>query len=1056
MATNACVQQHDDYFDAVEELSSESDSLSDDSEGSTFELQQVHTNQEFHSSHYDFWCGNPKSIDERRDDFIRKTGFVLDRCQTAREGPDETNNEHGDGNDLSGNNSHEVSVNEDFQNLLLRIQRLDDGRRRRSLDNVDEVEDDDDDEGMHRKVDEVGSSKVYESDEFQETFGSSSTLMQHFMRESADDIAQQCKRKDECKELGWLKRLSFKAANMFHNNKDKENKETFHNSRKLFGSRSPRVRVHSHKKWSKELSSLYHKQEFPAHKGSILCMKFSHDGQYLATGGEDGILKVWNIVEEERMTDLDLLSFSVISAGLNVSVNGIPKLASLLRFKEEARVMNKVKKSGDSGGDGIMVPRKVFRIVETPCHEFYGHEGEIPDISWSKNGRLLSSSVDNTVRLWKVGRNKCIRVFPHNDFVTCAQFNPVDDNYFISGSIDGKVRVWDVRRCQVLDWIDIKEIVTAICYRPDGKGGIVGSMVGNCSFFDITGSVPLIDRGSQVFASFTADGKHIISATDDSNVYIWNYVNNERARNRKSKNLWSFESFLSPNALIALPWHGITSTSTLPSTTTRHPSTPRHTPESSAPRGNYRSVSHANGVPSQRHTQESSLPRGNYRSVIHDDGVPLPRHTHESFVQKSNYHSVSHDDEVPLPKHTQESSIQRSNYRSVSHYGGLPSARNTRESSIPRGNYRSVSHVDRVPLPRLSIPRGYYRSVSHVDRVSSSRNTQESYDPRGDYHSVSHDDGMPSQRHNQESPVPWGNYRSVSHVDKAPSTKSTKESSVPRENYRSASHDNGVRSPQHTQESDVPRGNYRSVNHVERAPLPRNTQESSVPRGYYRSMSHVDRAPLTRNTKESFVPMENYHSVSHDDGVRSPQHTHKSPVPRGNYRSVSHVDRVPSPRNTHESSVPWGSYRTVSHTDRVPSPRHTEESSVPRGKYRSLSHDDGVPSPGHTPESSVPRGNFRSVSHDGVPSTALSPAMGDVDYEFLRNVCESILSGSHMWGLVIVTGGKDGHIRTYHNYGLPVRYPTGKSLKSSFSLSNIRNRCRENCGNSVSSSSFSR
>lgn len=53
--------------------------------------------------------------------------------------------------------------------------------------------------------------------------------------------------------------------------------------------------------------------------------------------------------------------------------------------------------------------------------------------------------------------------------VTCIQFNPVDDNHFISGSIDGKVRIWEITGCQVVDWTDIKDIVTAVCYRPDGK-----------------------------------------------------------------------------------------------------------------------------------------------------------------------------------------------------------------------------------------------------------------------------------------------------------------------------------------------------------------------------------------------------------------------------------------------------------------------------------------------------------------------------------------------------------------------------------------------------------
>ena len=45
----------------------------------------------------------------------------------------------------------------------------------------------------------------------------------------------------------------------------------------------------------------------------------------------------------------------------------------------------------------------------------------------------------------------------------------MDDNYFISGSIDGKVRIWAIPQCHVVDWTDIREIVTAVCYRPNGQ-----------------------------------------------------------------------------------------------------------------------------------------------------------------------------------------------------------------------------------------------------------------------------------------------------------------------------------------------------------------------------------------------------------------------------------------------------------------------------------------------------------------------------------------------------------------------------------------------------------
>nr|GEV53659.1 glyceraldehyde-3-phosphate dehydrogenase, cytosolic [Tanacetum cinerariifolium] len=48
-----------------------------------------------------------------------------------------------------------------------------------------------------------------------------------------------------------------------------------------------------------------------------------------------------------------------------------------------------------------------------------------------------------------------------------------------------KVCIWDVHSCHVTDWIDLGDIVSAVCYNPDGKGSIVGTLDGKCSFYDI-------------------------------------------------------------------------------------------------------------------------------------------------------------------------------------------------------------------------------------------------------------------------------------------------------------------------------------------------------------------------------------------------------------------------------------------------------------------------------------------------------------------------------------------------------------------------------------------
>ena len=68
------------------------------------------------------------------------------------------------------------------------------------------------------------------------------------------------------------------------------------------------------------------------------------------------------------------------------------------------------------------------------------------------------------------------------------------------------------------------------------------------------------DGGTSMTASFTSDGKHIIAATDNSAVYMWNHPGNEKIPNTKVKTIWTCESFSSPNALIALPWQGFKST----------------------------------------------------------------------------------------------------------------------------------------------------------------------------------------------------------------------------------------------------------------------------------------------------------------------------------------------------------------------------------------------------------------------------------------------------------------------------------------------------------------
>lgn len=54
-------------------------------------------------------------------------------------------------------------------------------------------------------------------------------------------------------------------------------------------------------------------------------------------------------------------------------------------------------------------------------------------------------------------------------------------------------------------------------------------------------------------------------------------------------------------------------------------------------------------------------------------------------------------------------------------------------------------------------------------------------------------------------------------------------------------------------------------------------------------------------------------------------------------------------------------------------------------------------------------------------SPKLSSSMHKSQYKFLKSSFQSS-SNSHAWGMVIVTAGWDGRIRSFHNYGLPISH----------------------------------
>ncbi|KAK9161070.1 hypothetical protein Syun_007411 [Stephania yunnanensis] len=626
-------EEEDQFFDTREEISSVSDSGSDcfDDFNCGHTASSGPVNLGDGRFDYEIWTKNPVSVEERRQNFFDWLGLSM--CKTSKDehSGDSIENEAPFNVDRVRERCGAVLANSDSkhlsslswpsfwacssetrdslednrvseENVVCKIRNLDDGTEFI----VDQLEQD----GILGRLREVGSDRFITAEQFHSEHGFSHLVHQFMQRETDAQSIDSEKSAVNRVRNSWLRKLGSVAC-VVDRHAEFDNLEP--DKSLLNGAESNRVRkirVHQSKKRSKELSALYVEQEIHAHKGSILTMKFSPDGEYLASAGEDGVVRVWRVSESER-PDEDVVPYTD-SSSMYFRVSQSSELTPIVA--EKAKRAN----SRASGEPHIQLVLFFLLLSSVyPKNLFTSFMGILC---------LLSSSTDKTVRLWKIGFDECQRVFSHNNYVTCIQFNPQDDNYFISGSIDGKVRIWNISGCRVVDWTDIKEIVTAVCYRPDGQGCIVGSMLGNCCFYGaadvsdnqlqlevqiclqskkkapgkrITGfqfspkepsklmvtsadsQVRILDgvdiigkyrgfrnTGSQISASFMSDGKHIVSASEDSNVYVWNYNSQDGSAPSHAKSTWSCEHFFSSNVSVAIPWCGIRSGNSISSTAT--------------------------------------------------------------------------------------------------------------------------------------------------------------------------------------------------------------------------------------------------------------------------------------------------------------------------------------------------------------------------------------------------------------------------------------------------------------------------------------------------------
>ena len=305
------------------------------------------------------------------------------------------------------------------EECLSGVEKIDRVSRIKNLDNgkefvVNEVRED----GVWNNLKEVGTGRQLTMEEFDICVGHSPIVQELMRRQSVQDKGNKIDGEEQLngirhgygdngskskKKVSWFKSIK-NVASSIALYKEKRSSDERDTSSEKGGQRSSsatddsqdgcfhgpeRVRVRQYGKSVKELTALYKCQEIQAHNGSIWAIKFSLDGRYLASAGEDCVIHVWQVVESERKGELladrpedGCLNFLFLT---NESPEAKALSLSLENPLEKKRKGRTSISTKSISLNHIMVPDAVFGLSEKPICSFQGHSKDVLDLSWSKS-----------------------------------------------------------------------------------------------------------------------------------------------------------------------------------------------------------------------------------------------------------------------------------------------------------------------------------------------------------------------------------------------------------------------------------------------------------------------------------------------------------------------------------------------------------------------------------------------------------------------------------------------------------------------------------------------
>lgn len=257
-------------------------------------------------------------------------------------------------------------------------------------------------------------------------------------------------------------------------------------------------------------------------------LSYSSDGKYIATGGDDGKVKIWSTV-----TGFCFVTFNEHSSGVSAvqfakngqvvfsaSLDGTVRAFDLIRYRNFRTFTSPtpvqfnclaVDPSGEIVCAGSLDTFEIYVwSVQTGklLDILSGHEGPVSSLAFNTSGNMLvSGSWDKTVRTWDVfGRGRFTETFNHNSDVLAVAYRP-DGQEICATTLDGQISFWNPNDGKMMGTIEGRDDLGA------GRKATDRMTAKNSAYGKAFNSV-----------CYTADGENILAGGNSKYVCLYSTV----------------------------------------------------------------------------------------------------------------------------------------------------------------------------------------------------------------------------------------------------------------------------------------------------------------------------------------------------------------------------------------------------------------------------------------------------------------------------------------------------------------------------------------------------